>query len=93
MKVPHASEQDLLQAVFADGLTTRDFVTDLSGRGIGLGAVRTACDEAGGEIRVRSGTAGAFTFLIPLGPAVASAIAPVRPPGQLSQSRMTARSS
>jgi HPt (histidine-containing phosphotransfer) domain-containing protein len=85
MKLPHGSEQDLLQAVFADGLSTRDAVTELSGRGVGLGAVRAACEAVGGRITVRSGTAGtAFTFVLPLdlpapAPGPEAARAPTRP--------------
>jgi two-component system chemotaxis sensor kinase CheA len=84
MKLPHASEQDLLQAVFADGLSTRDAVTDLSGRGVGLGAVRAACENAGGRVQIRSGAAGtAFTFVLPLGaPGVGPEALPLRSAGR-----------
>jgi chemotaxis protein histidine kinase CheA len=35
-------------------LTTRDSVTQLSGRGVGTSAVRAACRELGGEAHILS---------------------------------------
>jgi HPt (histidine-containing phosphotransfer) domain-containing protein len=51
---PHATRADLVEALFADGLSTKDEVTSLSGRGVGLGAVRATCRAAGGEVVVDS---------------------------------------
>jgi two-component system chemotaxis sensor kinase CheA len=48
------TQAELVQALFADGLSTRDTVTDISGRGIGLGAARRACQELGGTVEVES---------------------------------------
>ncbi|MEO7729589.1 MAG: ATP-binding protein, partial [Kofleriaceae bacterium] len=63
---PHASHADLVEALFADGLTTRDEATSLSGRGVGLGAVRATCRAAGGEVALDSepgrGTRLSFRF-------------------------------
>lgn len=49
------------------GLSTRTEVTDLSGRGVGLGAVRQACRRLGGEPRVSSvrGAGTRFVFTQP----------------------------
>jgi two-component system, chemotaxis family, sensor kinase CheA len=52
--LPHAAEADLVDALFADGLTTRDQASDLSGRGVGLSALRQIVHELGGSIAVRS---------------------------------------
>jgi HPt (histidine-containing phosphotransfer) domain-containing protein len=52
--LPHDTGAELLDALFADGLTTRDHVTDLSGRGIGTSAVRASCRELGGEAHMIS---------------------------------------
>lgn len=38
--LPCASHEDLVRAIFADGFTTRDVVGELSGRGVGLSALR-----------------------------------------------------
>jgi two-component system chemotaxis sensor kinase CheA len=66
MSLPHANEHELVQAVFADGLSTRDEVTELSGRGVGLGAVRAACEAAGGRLGTQSSAAGTtFSFVFP----------------------------
>jgi HPt (histidine-containing phosphotransfer) domain-containing protein len=47
--LPHATSTEVLEALFADGLTTRDDVTELSGRGVGTSAVRAACRGLGGD--------------------------------------------
>jgi two-component system chemotaxis sensor kinase CheA len=64
--LPAATEEDLMEALFADGLTTRDVVSDVSGRGVGLGAVRQTCRQLGGRIHVSSdkgrGTRFEFRF-------------------------------
>jgi two-component system chemotaxis sensor kinase CheA len=55
-------QRDLVAALFADGLTTRDESTTSSGRGVGLSAVRAACVAMGGEIDVESRPGGGTTF-------------------------------
>lgn len=45
---------DLVEALFAAGVSTRDTVTDVSGRGLGLSAVREATHACGGSIDVES---------------------------------------
>ena len=66
--LPHATEADLEAALFSDGMSTRDDVTAFSGRGVGLGAVRSACEERGGHIRVwsRLGHGTRFDFVFPV---------------------------
>lgn len=46
--------EKILDLIFLDGITTKDKVTHFSGRGVGLGAVRTEIKEVGGNIQVRS---------------------------------------
>ncbi|MEO1528763.1 MAG: AAA family ATPase [Planctomycetota bacterium] len=64
--LPHATHQHLVDALFNSGLTTRDQATPYSGRGVGLTAVRHACDAMGGRIEVESvpgeGTCWRFRF-------------------------------
>jgi two-component system chemotaxis sensor kinase CheA len=51
---PSKTHSDLVNALFLDGLSTKDAVTDISGRGVGLGAVRQACQDLGGAIEIES---------------------------------------
>lgn len=64
--LPHRTREDLIEVLFADGLTTRDEVTDLSGRGVGLAALRQSVNALHGVVSVDSvqgrGTTFRFTF-------------------------------
>ncbi|MEO0605535.1 MAG: ATP-binding protein, partial [Myxococcota bacterium] len=64
--LPAETRADCIDALFTDGFTTRDKTTLISGRGVGLGAVRQAARALGGTIDVRSelhsGTEFRFTF-------------------------------
>lgn len=48
------TQQDLIAALFQEGLSTRDEVTATSGRGVGTSAVRHALQALGGNIEVDS---------------------------------------
>ena len=48
----HGSEKELMSALFHDGFTTRETVTETSGRGVGLSSVVEALDKLGGAISV-----------------------------------------
>ena len=52
--LPADTREDLVDALFADGITTSDAVTEVSGRGVGMSVVRAACIETGGTVRVWS---------------------------------------
>ena len=65
--LPADTHDDLLAALFADGVSTKDNVDELSGRGLGMAAVREACDRMRADIEVSS-TQGAGTtwrFIFP----------------------------
>ncbi|MDJ0840615.1 MAG: chemotaxis protein CheA [Acidobacteriota bacterium] len=47
-------ERDLANVVFAPGFSTAEKVTDVSGRGVGMDAVKRAVEEAGGAIEIFS---------------------------------------
>ncbi len=56
------TEEDLARAIFVDGLSTRDAATQMSGRGVGLAAVRQATEQLGGTIEVSSSRGEGTTF-------------------------------
>jgi len=64
--LPSVTDEDLVEALFADGVSTKDTVTALSGRGVGMAALRAAARSEGGNVTViseqRRGTAVRFEF-------------------------------
>jgi two-component system, chemotaxis family, sensor kinase CheA len=62
------SEEDVLQLIFHSGLSTTSFVTDISGRGVGLDVVRTNVEAARGRVEVRSrpGQGSEFRIIVPI---------------------------
>jgi len=54
LSLPHASEQDLVEALFSQGFSTSAVTTELSGRGIGLSALREAALALGGAVSLQS---------------------------------------
>jgi two-component system chemotaxis sensor kinase CheA len=60
--LPHREHGDLVAGLLADGITTREQVTDISGRGVGLAALRQAVEELNGSIKVESQAAHGTTF-------------------------------
>jgi HPt (histidine-containing phosphotransfer) domain-containing protein/two-component sensor histidine kinase/PAS domain-containing protein len=66
--LPAAAPADLVEALFEDGLSTASAVTAVSGRGVGMGAVRAACRDLGGRIDVHSarGVGTRFEFSFPV---------------------------
>jgi two-component system chemotaxis sensor kinase CheA len=64
----HATERDLVNALFCDGLSTADAVSDVSGRGVGMSAVRDAALALGGTVDVSSrlGVGSTISFQFPI---------------------------
>jgi HPt (histidine-containing phosphotransfer) domain-containing protein/two-component sensor histidine kinase len=64
----HATREDLIEAMYVEGVSTREQIGVYSGRGVGLAALRQATDALGGEIEVHSesglGTTLLFRFPI-----------------------------
>jgi two-component system chemotaxis sensor kinase CheA len=60
--LPCVTPLQLQEALFFDGLSTRSEVDSVSGRGVGMGAMRAECEKVGGRLVVRS-TPGAGTVL------------------------------
>ncbi len=67
-QLPATSTADLKKVLFADGLSSRSTASLVSGRGVGLAAVRAATQALGGEIDVDStrGKGTRFVFTFPL---------------------------
>jgi len=64
--LPHMTREDLCEAIFADGVSTAERVSDVSGRGVGMAAIRAATQALGGSIAIestpRQGTTFRFEF-------------------------------
>lgn len=52
--LPHSTPAELEEALFGDGLTTREQATETSGRGLGMGAFREVVRSCGGTITIES---------------------------------------
>jgi two-component system chemotaxis sensor kinase CheA len=52
--IPSESHRDLVAAMFADGLSTREIATETSGRGVGLSALYAAVMAFRGRIEISS---------------------------------------
>ncbi|MGM0554756.1 MAG: response regulator [Myxococcota bacterium] len=70
------SDQEALSLIFEPGFSTRDNVSDVSGRGIGMHVVRQRITELGGYIEVESevGEGSAFILTLPVSSAVSSVL-------------------
>jgi two-component system chemotaxis sensor kinase CheA len=73
--LPSATRAELVEAMFSDGVTTRQTASDISGRGVGMAVVRAACVDTGGRYDVWSepGCGSRFEFSWPLSAIEASA--------------------
>lgn len=65
--LPHETKRELVAALFADGLSSRSEVTEGSGRGLGLAALRATVTQLRGSVDVESqpGLGCAFRFRFP----------------------------
>jgi two-component system, chemotaxis family, sensor kinase CheA len=81
-KLPAESQADLERALFTDRFSTRDRVSQVSGRGVGLSAVHHVVKAMGGSIEIDSargvGTKYRFHFAAS---SLVQATAPISPPG------------
>jgi two-component system chemotaxis sensor kinase CheA len=70
------SQSDILQLIFAPGLSTAAAVTNVSGRGVGMDVVRTNVESIGGTIEVESAVGRGTTcrLRIPLTLAIVPAL-------------------
>ncbi|HEX3851042.1 MAG TPA: ATP-binding protein [Polyangiaceae bacterium] len=52
--LPHATQAELEEALYGDGVTTREQATETSGRGLGMGAFRDVVRSCGGTVSIES---------------------------------------
>ena len=66
--LPSQSMHDLKQALFADGYSLKHQISEVSGRGVGLAAVKNVVTAMGGRIDVEStlGSGTTWRFRFPL---------------------------
>ena len=62
------SEKEIVQLIFADGLSSVAATNELAGRGVGLAAVKQELEKLGGHIEIKTvvGKGTKFTFILPL---------------------------
>jgi two-component system, chemotaxis family, sensor kinase CheA len=67
-KLSALSKKDVLNLIFHEGLSTNDIVNELSGRGIGMNAVKAEIEKLSGNIDVEShpGKGTTVSFKIPI---------------------------
>lgn len=62
VNVAHETDEQIIQHVFDSSFSTRDVVTETSGRGVGMDAIKVCAEDLGGTCKVVS-TLGAGTVL------------------------------
>ncbi len=64
---PAVSQSDLIQAVFSDGFSTKDEASEISGRGVGMAAVKAAVEGLQGRVEMSTepGKGTVVSVLIP----------------------------
>lgn len=62
--LPHETPEDLLDALCHDGVSTRDEVTETSGRGVGMASLRQRIRQMGGTLQVRSKPGEGTTWVV-----------------------------
>lgn len=70
------TEQQKLGLIFAAGFSTKDQVSDMSGRGVGMDVVKTTVDQLGGSVTLASvvGQGSRLTIKLPLTMAIVRAM-------------------
>ncbi len=67
-QIESLNNEDALQLIFAPGFSTREEVSELSGRGVGMDVVKTNIEKVGGVVNLTStmGKGSHFSLKIPL---------------------------
>lgn len=69
-------DQDAINLIFLPGFSTAETVTDVSGRGVGMDAVKTSVESLGGKISINTavGKGSAFVIRLPLSMSLVPAV-------------------
>ena len=65
-EISQLSDEEVIDLIFAPGFSTAEEVTDVSGNGVGMDAVRTSVKDLGGQITVLSKMGQGTKFFIDL---------------------------
>ena len=70
------TKEEAINLIFVPGFSTKDSATDVSGRGVGMDAVRTYVESFGGSISIQTtlGLGSLFTMRLPLGMSLLSSL-------------------
>jgi two-component system chemotaxis sensor kinase CheA len=62
------SDQEIIQLIFHPGFSTKEQVTEVSGRGVGMDVVKTNIENLGGEVKLMSklGEGSSLKIILPL---------------------------
>lgn len=62
------SDEDIIQYIFHPGFSTKEQVTEVSGRGVGMDVVKTNIEKLSGEVKVKTemGKGSVFKVVLPL---------------------------
>ena len=66
--VENLNDDEVTQLIFRSGFSTTEFVSDISGRGVGLDAVRSSVESARGRVEIHSipGVGSEFRIVVPI---------------------------
>ena len=70
-EIENLTEDEVRMLIFVSGLSTKENVTEISGRGVGMDAVKAAVEKLGGKVRVYSKMGEYTKVRIDLSPTVA----------------------
>ena len=69
--IENLSDDEVRMLIFVPGFSTKESVTEISGRGVGMDAVKTAVEKLGGKVRIYSKKGEYTKIRIDLPPTVA----------------------
>lgn len=64
--IPHMREDAIFSLIFIDGFSTKDKVSEVSGRGVGMSAIKAELDALNGTLKVKSKEGSGTTFIFTL---------------------------